>query len=394
MDTNAKNTGQYIADLRKGKDLTQQQLADLLGVTNKAVSKWENGQGLPDIGILLQLADTLGVSTDELLQGRGADSGIQGAGTQDAGMQEPAPPAGPPAAEPRRHTAPKRIVGILLSVFGSLGLITQILYFTAGRRLGLVYEIACFEQIANVIVALLLAAGILVLLGARPSRKTAQSLLIVSAAAIFVYLAAAIPLFGAHAVSIIRYSPDHQNKLVLRYDTGTGKTALLKQGILWFAQCRDIFPFTASEGDFKIQWLVDDVCAVTYMSDDDGSIHQYVATYGARGDQAGYTSPYSVVASLGWRTELSGAVWSIETSQDGIGIRQGTETTIYSWQDCVPFGTTAVVLCKDGVPEWTIALNEDCFVEYGYVRGGCSITLCRVSMEKTAAFVFQSTNPA
>ncbi|MCL1895546.1 MAG: hypothetical protein FWG03_03265, partial [Clostridiales bacterium] len=209
----------------------------------------------------------------------------------------------------------------------------------------------------------------------------------------FVYLAAAIPLSGAHTVSIIRYSPDHQNKLVLHYDAETGKTALLKQSIFWFAQYRDIFPFTASDGNFKTQWLVDDVCAVTYMSDDDGSIHQYVATYGARGDDAGYASPYTVVASLGWRTELTDAVWSIETSHDGIGIRQGTETTLYSWRDCVPFGTTAVVLCRNGSPEWTIALNKDCVVEYGFAKGGCSITLCRVSMEKTAPVVFQSTNP-
>lgn len=56
-----------IATRRKALGLTQQQLADRLHLTNKAISKWETGEGLPDISVLKDLAEVLQVSTDELL---------------------------------------------------------------------------------------------------------------------------------------------------------------------------------------------------------------------------------------------------------------------------------------------------------------------------------------
>ncbi len=59
--------GKNIAQLRKARGLTQQQLAETLGVTNKAVSKWETGEGLPDISVLPALAAALQTTTDSLL---------------------------------------------------------------------------------------------------------------------------------------------------------------------------------------------------------------------------------------------------------------------------------------------------------------------------------------
>ena len=66
---NAEKTGALIRALRKEKNLTQQQFADLLSVSDKAVSRWETGKGFPDIGNLEDLAETLGVSVAELLKG-------------------------------------------------------------------------------------------------------------------------------------------------------------------------------------------------------------------------------------------------------------------------------------------------------------------------------------
>ena len=61
--------GAFIAQLRKEKALTQKQLSEILGVSDKTVSHWEREESAPDISILPLLADTLGVSVDELLAG-------------------------------------------------------------------------------------------------------------------------------------------------------------------------------------------------------------------------------------------------------------------------------------------------------------------------------------
>lgn len=61
------NFGKTILELRKQKNLTQEELAAQLGITAAAVSKWENNYSLPDILMLCALADYFGVTTDELL---------------------------------------------------------------------------------------------------------------------------------------------------------------------------------------------------------------------------------------------------------------------------------------------------------------------------------------
>ncbi|QWB96195.1 helix-turn-helix domain-containing protein [Mycoplasmatota bacterium] len=66
---NAKKTGKFIQELRKAKKLTQNDLADLLQITNKAVSRWETGEGFPDIVLLPRLSEVLGVTIDDILKG-------------------------------------------------------------------------------------------------------------------------------------------------------------------------------------------------------------------------------------------------------------------------------------------------------------------------------------
>lgn len=61
--------GPFIRQLRKERGMTQRELAAALGVTDKAVSKWELGTSLPDVALLLPLAERLGVSATELLAG-------------------------------------------------------------------------------------------------------------------------------------------------------------------------------------------------------------------------------------------------------------------------------------------------------------------------------------
>ncbi len=61
--------GRFIAERRKESTLTQMQLAEKLGITDKAISKWERGIAMPDTSIMLELCDILGISVNELLSG-------------------------------------------------------------------------------------------------------------------------------------------------------------------------------------------------------------------------------------------------------------------------------------------------------------------------------------
>ena len=64
------NTGKFIADLRKEKGLTQAQLGERIGVTNKTISRWETGVYLPPADALLALGELFNVSVNEILSGK------------------------------------------------------------------------------------------------------------------------------------------------------------------------------------------------------------------------------------------------------------------------------------------------------------------------------------
>ncbi len=61
--------GKFIAECRKNKNMTQAQLAEKLNITDRAISKWETGNGMPDTSIMLDLCKELGISVNELLSG-------------------------------------------------------------------------------------------------------------------------------------------------------------------------------------------------------------------------------------------------------------------------------------------------------------------------------------
>lgn len=61
--------GKFIAEVRKEKNMTQMELSNKLGVTDRAISKWENGRGMPDLSLLKSLCDELDITINELLSG-------------------------------------------------------------------------------------------------------------------------------------------------------------------------------------------------------------------------------------------------------------------------------------------------------------------------------------
>ena len=68
-------TGKFIAEMRKEQNMTQRQLADALLISDKTVSKWECGKGLPEVSLMLPLCDILKITVNDLLSGRRVSEG-------------------------------------------------------------------------------------------------------------------------------------------------------------------------------------------------------------------------------------------------------------------------------------------------------------------------------
>lgn len=70
---NQEKIGKFILELRKEKNMTQMDLADKIGVTDRAISKWENGKGMPDLSLMQPLCKELGITINDLLSGEKID---------------------------------------------------------------------------------------------------------------------------------------------------------------------------------------------------------------------------------------------------------------------------------------------------------------------------------
>ena len=66
--------GKFIAESRKSKNLTQRQLADILSISDKTISKWECGKGLPEVSLMLPLCAALDITVNDLLSGEKVSS--------------------------------------------------------------------------------------------------------------------------------------------------------------------------------------------------------------------------------------------------------------------------------------------------------------------------------
>ncbi|MDD6345952.1 MAG: helix-turn-helix transcriptional regulator [Oscillospiraceae bacterium] len=72
---NQIKTGKFISAMRKSKNLTQRQLAEKLNISDKTVSKWECGNGMPEVSLMLPLCEILEINVNELLSGEKIDDG-------------------------------------------------------------------------------------------------------------------------------------------------------------------------------------------------------------------------------------------------------------------------------------------------------------------------------
>ena len=185
---------------------------------------------------------------------------------------------------------------------------------------------------------------------------------------------------------ILSFSPGLPSDcMVLKIQEDNGFARLYRQAAGPFVRQAETFPFTVA-GEVKTQWLEKDVCAVTYESEEDGGVHQYVATYGDRSDGTAYYYVSNAIAGT-WVGE-GGYMLDVRNGQMELETPRGVE--IYEYDAYMQYGTLSLVFPKDG-PEWTLVLNADCILEGGEntVEDGGTLTLCRVSMKKTTPVVLE-----
>ena len=111
--------GKFIARRRKAKNLTQAQLAEMLNISDRAVSKWERGLNLPDSSLMLPLCEILGITADELLNG--CESEV--APTPETAYEEPVAPE----IKVKNSTPAHTVISIIFSAALAVGILVCII---------------------------------------------------------------------------------------------------------------------------------------------------------------------------------------------------------------------------------------------------------------------------
>ena len=272
----------------------------------------------------------------------------------------------------------KRTVAVVISALLALpagGL--QLAYLIIGRQRGWCYLVDGLFYLVNAVILLAAGSAAFFLF----SRRKAIRMGVLVSCSLLLLADGACFLTAPQASTTLSFSPRSEHQLVLKTEDSSGQTTLYRPLYLLFARPDETLPYSVSL-PVKTQWLAEDACAVTYPSPEDGQIHQYLATYGTRNNGISYY--YVGVAIEGeWAAQESDCLLSCDNT-GGITLQNGAERMHYPPEECVQFGTIGLVLCRNGLPEWTIVLDENCFIDDSFIEEGGSLTLCRVSLADTA----------
>ena len=126
--------GAFLKALRKTKELTQEQLAEKLNVSNRTVSRWETGSSMPDIGMLVALAEFYDVSIPEIIYAERKSENMN---------QETRETAAAMAEYSRNEVkaGKQKVIGILMSAFGLFSIVSALAVFPSDSSWGSIYSI-------------------------------------------------------------------------------------------------------------------------------------------------------------------------------------------------------------------------------------------------------------
>ena len=171
-----KKIGAFLKELRKEKELTQEQFAEKLNVSGRTVSRWETGSNMPDIGMLVEIADFYDVSIPEIMNGERKSENMDQE-TRDTAVA---------MAEYSRNevkTGKQKISGILMSAFGIFIIVSALAIFPSDSSWGSTYAIFG---------SLFLVAGIYLMIRPMVAKRSFRILIV---------LGCMVLLFGAFTLS-------------------------------------------------------------------------------------------------------------------------------------------------------------------------------------------------
>ncbi len=176
-----KKTGDFIAKKRAEKGLSQKELAEIISVTDKAVSKWETGRGFPDVSLLPALSKALGVTVTELVNGEETNESTEKESADSAVM----------SALRYSKKMSRKVLGVIFIIAGAALAISPM--YIVGRTL--------LTGGASVILgAVIAAAGIFTLVGKIPSGLVSRRSSAITAAVLS--LCAVIAEIPEHAIAM------------------------------------------------------------------------------------------------------------------------------------------------------------------------------------------------
>ncbi len=189
-----KKTGDLIAKKRAEKGLSQKELAEIISVTDKAVSKWETGRGFPDVSLLPALSKALGVTVTELVNGEEINESTEKESADSAVM----------SALRYSKKMSRKVLGVIFIIAGAVLAISPM--YIVGRTL--------LTGGASVILgAVIAAAGIFILVGKIPSGLVSRRSSAITAAVLS--LCAVIAEIPKHAIAMEFAAPPGETPSVV-----------------------------------------------------------------------------------------------------------------------------------------------------------------------------------
>ena len=265
------------------------------------------------------------------------------------------------------------IVGWVLFAI-SIGIFTfQMGYLFISEKYQVEYIDDRLFYIINILCILFLTLAILLLIQFKKKLKCIGA----GIAFIFIIVHILLLVSSNQAVkNITSISPDWKHVLSIKENVENGTAMYYRGHYGILARPKERLP-TDTNGEFQVEWLADDIAAVTYEAKDN-TIQQFIATYGDRGSGGSY---YYVGAEI--HGHWQGDNIQLISDTEGITVLEDGNSELFEWQNIQQFGTLAVVLKRDNEAAWTVSLNEnfEIYSDAPESTGG-NIRIYKATMEK------------